>query len=321
MPEADRSRGSIRRLFPTRNPHVRTVLRTVEKILDNDANILLLGESGVGKDFLAEAIHRSGIRRLQPFVRIDCASIPEELFESELFGYEKGTFTDAVDRKPGKLEMAQRGTLYFDEVGTLAPHLQAKLLRVIQENRFSRLGGSRNIDLDVRILSSSNLPLEQLLETGALRRDLYYRLNVVSLALPPLRERREDVPILARAFLRDAAKRYKKRITGFAPETLALLQSHSWPGNLRELRNVIDRAVILETGSAVTPESLPLETFVSASDLVSRAAERKMTLDDLEREYIREILRQTRSNYSKAAEILGINRKTLLEKRRRYRLD
>jgi DNA-binding NtrC family response regulator len=295
---------ALRAFLRTRNAAMRAAVETAEKVLDHDVSILILGESGSGKDFFAEVIHACGGRRMQPLVRIDCASIPAELFESELFGYEKGAFTDAAARKLGKLEMAQRGTLYFDEVAALAPHLQAKLLRALQERRFTRLGGTRNVDIDVRVISSSSA------DVSALRRDLLYRINVVTLTLPPLRERAEDIPQLARAFV---ARRKK----GIDPAAMQLLVEHTWPGNLRELRNVIDRAVLFEESDTITPKSIP----PLAGDLIATAARRHWTLDDLESRYIAEVLKQTRGNYSKAAGILGINRKTLLEKRRKYQLD
>jgi len=281
---------------------MRAVVQTVEKVIDHDVNVFLLGESGVGKDHLAEAIHACGPRRDRPLVRIDCAAIPAELFEAELFGFEKGTFTDAVARKVGKLEMVQGGTVYFDDVVSLAPHLQAKLLRAIQEKRFTRLGGHQSISFDSRILSSSM--------GGTLRNDLLYRLNVVTIEIPPLRERPEDIEPLAKAFV-------ARRKRGIDKTAVEMLRAHRWPGNVRELRNVIDRAVLLEESDWVTSRSLPpLE-----SDFVGAAAEREWTLEQLEARYIREVLRRTRSNFSRAAAILGINRKTLLEKRRKYEID
>ena len=289
---------------------MRNVLDTVEKVLDHDVSILILGESGSGKDYLAEAIHACGNRRDEPFVHIDCASIPRDLFESELFGHERGTFTDAHARKLGKLELARSGTVYFDELSALTPQLQAKLLRAIQERRFTRLGGSSPVAFDARVISSSNADLQSLLESGDLRRDLYYRINTISIVMPPLRERSEDVLPLAKSFL-------KRRIR-FDEEAERTIVSYRWPGNVRELRNAIERAQLLETGDRITASSLPLE---SADDLVKTAARGEWTLEQLEAHYIREVLRSTRANYSRAAAILGINRKTLLEKRRKYGIE
>jgi len=287
---------------------MRNVLETVGKVLDHDVSILILGESGSGKDYLAEAIHACGNRRAEPFVHIECASIPAELFETELFGHERGTFTDAHARKLGKLELARRGTVYLDEISALTPPLQAKLLRAIQERRFSRLGGSAPVPFEARVISSSNADLPSLLDSGALRRDLYYRINVVTLTMPPLRERREDVLALAKKFL-------KRRRLGRDAERV--LVSYAWPGNIRELRNAIERAALLAEGD-ITAASLPIRT---GEDLVTTAARGAWTLADLEAHYIREVLHSTRSNYSRAAEILGINRKTLLEKRKKYGLE
>lgn len=300
----------LRELFRTRNAAMRDVLQTAAKVLDHDVSILILGESGTGKDYLAEAIHACGVRRAEPFVHVECASIPADLFESELFGYERGTFTGAQNRKIGRLEAAQRGTVYFDEISALSPPLQAKLLRAIQERRFTRLGGSQSIAFHARVISSSNADLNALLARGELRRDLFYRINVVTLMLPPLRERREDVLALAKRF---AGKRKK-----FSAAAAELIATYPWPGNIRELRNIVERAVLLGNDVEIAPDALPI---AAPADVVEVAASAQWTLDELESRYIREILRQTRSNYSRAAEILGINRKTLLEKRRKYGLE
>ena len=291
---------SLRSVVRTGDAAMRALLDTLEKVLDHDVSILLLGESGSGKDFLARAIHAGGARRDKPFVHIECASIPAELFESELFGYEKGTFTDAAARKLGKLEMARGGTVYFDEITALAPPLQAKLLRAMEEKRFTRLGGHASVPFDARVISSSSA------DTSALRRDLFYRINVVTVTIPPLRERAADVARLARAFL---ARR--KRI---ADETVTILEEYAWPGNVRELKNVIERAVLVEESDTVTPAALPP---FDGGDLVATAARRRWTLDELESRYIAEVLRQTKGNMTKAAEILGISRKSLWERRRR----
>jgi transcriptional regulator with PAS, ATPase and Fis domain len=280
---------------------MRNVLETAGKILDHDVSILILGESGSGKDYLAEAIHACSNRRNEPFVHIECASIPAELFESELFGHEKGTFTDAHSRKLGKLEVARRGTVYLDEISTLTPQLQAKLLRAFEERRFSRLGGSASIPFEARVISSTSGDIT------ALRRDLFYRINVVTLTLPPLRDRPEDVLAMAKRFL-------PRKFRGFDEGATKMIESQAWPGNVRELRNAVERAALLEESDRITVASLPV------TDLIATAARGAWTLDELEAHYIREILERTGANYSKAAEILGINRKTLLEKRRKYGL-
>lgn len=290
---------------------MRDLFATVEKIIDRDVPILILGESGAGKDHLAEIIHATSIRRNEPFVHVECASIPADLFESELFGHEKGTFTGASDRKLGKLEVARRGTVYFDEISALTPQLQAKLLRAMQERRFSRLGGVTTIPFDARVISSSNVELQSLLDSGALRRDLFYRINVVTLTLPPLRDRVEDILPLAKQFL-------GRRKKGFTEAAERLMNGHRWPGNIRELKNAIERAVLVENEDRIDAPSLGIQ---SGDELVAAASRGAWTLEELESQYIREILRVTKSNLSRAAEILGINRKTLREKRRKYGLS
>jgi DNA-binding NtrC family response regulator len=303
MPVA-KNHPELKDFVRTKSDAMRALLETVGKVLDHDVNILLLGESGVGKDYFAEAIHACGKRRERPLVRIDCAAIPADLFEAEIFGFEKGTFTDAVSRKIGKLEMAQGGTIYFDAVTALTPNLQAKLLRAIQDRSFTRLGGHEPVPFDSRMISSSSMKVD------SLRNDLLYRINVVTLTIPPLRERREDIPRLASLFV-------ARRKRGIDDAAMRMLTQHRWPGNIRELRNAIDRAVLMEESDVITPKSLP----PLAGDPVESAAEQHWTLDQLEERYIREVLRQTRANYSRAAEILGINRKTLLEKRKKYGID
>jgi len=310
MPSGRRREPRLKDLFRTRNAALRNVLETAEKVLDRDVSILLLGESGVGKDYLAESIHACSTRRDEPFVHIDCASIPSDLFESELFGHERGTFTDAHARKLGKLEMARRGTVYFDEIAALTPPLQAKLLRAIQDRRFTRLGGHQSIAFEARLVSSSNSDLAERIAGGAFRQDLFYRINVVTLTIPPLRERRADIASLAKSFL-------DRRRRGFDENAARLLESYAWPGNVRELRNAVERASMLEDGDRITAASLP----IGDGDLVATATRGEWTLDQLESHYIAEVLRKTRANYSRAAAILGINRKTLLEKRRKYGLE
>lgn len=291
---------------------MRAMLGIADRVASHDVSVLILGESGSGKDYLARAIHACSSRRNGVMITIDCAAIPPDLFESEIFGHERGTFTDAQTSKPGKLETAQGGTLYFDEISSLGAPLQAKLLRVLQDRSFSRVGGMRLRDLDVRVISSSSSDL------SGVRHDLLYRINVVTLNIPPLRDRAEDIPRLARAFLREAAP----TITGIEDEAMRMLLDHPWPGNVRELRNVVERAALIETGSRLAPESLPLgEGFGDAPILAETALRRLWTLAELESRYIREVLRRTRHNYSEAARILGINRKTLLEKRRRYGIE
>ena len=247
---------------------MRNVLQTVEKVLDHDVSILILGESGSGKNYLAEAIHACSPRRAAPFVHIDCPTIPADLFESELFGYEKGTFTDAQSRKIGKLEASRGGTVYFDDVSALTIPLQAKLLRAIQEKSFNRLGGHESVPFDARIISSSGS------DADSMRRDLYYRINVVTVRMPSLRERPDDVPLLAKQF---AGK------SKIAADAMRILTSYPWPGNVRELRNAIERARLVGDGDAITAAAIPLES----GQMVSAASRGHWTLEELEATYIR----------------------------------
>ncbi|HSP33622.1 MAG TPA: sigma-54 dependent transcriptional regulator [Thermoanaerobaculia bacterium] len=288
---------------------MRNLLQTVEKVLDHDVPVLIRGESGVGKDYLAQAIHACSVRRGEPFVHVDCATIPPDLFESELFGYEKGTFTDATSRRLGRLELARSGSVYFDNIDTLTPPLQAKLLRVLQDRQYTRLGGHQNIDFNARVIASASGDLDSLLGSGAFRRDLFYRINVVTVMIPALRERRDDILTLVKRFAGSKRKVDDKAI--------ALLVAHAWPGNVRELRNAVERAVLTGDGTTIEAGSLPL----SGPEFVAAGTRAPWTLEELEENYIRAVLRETRSNYSRAAEMLGINRKTLLEKRRKYGIE
>jgi DNA-binding NtrC family response regulator len=314
-------RGSITRALPTRSGPMRAAVATLEKILGVDASVLLLGESGVGKDHVARLIHRLGPRSAGPFVTIDCAGIPAELFESELFGYEKGSFTDARESKPGRLESAAGGVVYLDEISAMSAAHQAKLLRVIDERRFTRVGGRKPADLDVRFVSSSNARLDESVASGRLRADLYFRLNVVTVELPPLRERREDIVALARGMLRDAARRYGRPVIGISKQAEAMLRAYAWPGNLREMAATIDRAVLAETGPTLSEASLPRETFGTGSALAAIGVSQRWSLEELERHYIRAVIADCGGNFSLAARVLGISRKALLEKRKRYGLD
>lgn len=315
----ERRRSLVAKLLPTRSAAFRETVTLIEKVAPTDASVHLVGESGSGKDFIAEVLHVCSSRAREQFVRIECASIPSELFESELFGYERGAFTDARSAKPGKIEPAHGGTLYLDEIGSLAPAAQAKLLRFLQDGTVTRLGAGRGRVVDARTISSSNTPLQERVSTGEFRSDLLYRLQVVTVTVPPLRERLEDLPMLARSFLAGSARSHGKPVTGFTSAALSQLREYDWPGNLRELRNVIDRAVVLTDGPLIGPETLRL--FDRGDAVLALARRESWTLEELERRYIAEVLQTTGSNYSRAAALLGINRKTLLEKRKRYGLD
>ncbi|MBI4161167.1 MAG: sigma-54-dependent Fis family transcriptional regulator [Acidobacteria bacterium] len=299
------------------SPAMASVMDTLRRVAPTDATVLLTGESGTGKSLLARHLHRLGPRRAGPFIGISCANVSEGLLESELFGHERGAFTGAEGQKAGKFELANGGTLFIDSVGDLEPGLQAKLLRVLQERRVERLGGSGAIPIDVRIVASALDDLDRRIRAERFRKDLYYRLNVVRIALPPLRDRREDLPRLAERFLQEVAAQHGRRCrwTGAALERL---RRHRWPGNLRELRNVVERAVIATDGERIGPEAIRLAGPAGPGQVLERAVEERMPLAELESLYIQEILRSTGGNQSAAARILGMHRKTLLEKRKKY---
>ncbi len=293
------------------------VLELARRVARSEANLLLIGESGTGKGVLARLIHETSPRRAGPFVTITCANIAVDLLESELFGHEKGAFTGATEQRKGRFEQADGGTILIDGVSELAPSLQGKLLRVVQERSFERLAGTRTLSVDVRILASTQVDLEALVAAGSFRKDLFYRLNVIRVEVPPLRDRLEDVPLLAEQMLRDAALR-----AGGAPKRLSRgaldrLMRHAWPGNVRELQNVIESAAILSAGPTIAVEAIAIGP-ARPDDPIADAIGRRSSLAQLEERYIREVLRLTGGNRSEAARILGINRKTLLEKRKRY---
>jgi two-component system response regulator AtoC len=290
----------------------------IGQVADSDASVVIHGESGTGKELVASAIHYNSGRRAKPYIRVSCASLPESLIESELFGYEKGAFTGASQRRVGRFEAASGGTLLLDEIGDLPLSFQVKLLRVLQEKQIERLGSNRPIDVDVRIVSASLRPLEEEMAEGSFREDLYFRINTVSIHLPPLRERREDIPLLAQAFLRELAQERGKEIEGFSDEALEVLDGHSWPGNVRELRNVVERAVLFCRGPRVAAEQLP-ETLGRGAGKATPAPAREAVLlhkavELAEIEAIGAALEVTRGRRNQAAELLGISRKTLWEK-------
>jgi len=303
---------------------IQEVFELIRLVADSDASVLVLGESGTGKELVASAIHFNSPRRAKPYVRVSCASLPESLIESELFGYEKGAFTGASERRIGRFEAASGGTLFLDEIGELPLTFQVKLLRVLQERQIERLGSNRPIDVDVRIISASLRPLEEEIAAGRFREDLYFRVNTVTIHLPPLRERTEDIPLLANAFLNEFAEERGRRIDGFSDEVLAMFDAHPWPGNVRELRNVIERAVLFCRGPVVTADDLPgsLRGAVSspqrqASRLVVSMQE---AVEQAEIEAIQAALAATGGRRAEAAELLGVSRKTLWEKIKHHQI-
>ena len=286
------------------------VYKLIARVASLDTTVLVLGETGTGKEVVARAIHYASPRSHHPFVVVDCTSLPDTLFESELFGHTRGAFTGAVATRRGLLESAEGGTVLIDEIGDLSAPLQAKLLRVLQERAVRRVGDNESVPIDVRIIAATNRDLKQRVAAGAFREDLYYRLNVVTITMPPLRERLDDLPLLAQHFLQKHARAASKPVTGFARETLAALTRYPWPGNVRELEHTIERAVALASTSVLIPDDLPLD--VRGSSSVPEAwPERPKTLEELKRWYVDTILSQTHGNKAQAAEILGIDRRTL----------
>jgi DNA-binding NtrC family response regulator len=298
------------------DPASRKVRETAAKLAATPSSLLIRGESGTGKDLLAEIVHYLGPNRAEPLLKIDCATLPEALLESELFGHEKGAFTGASETKPGRLELAGRGTLVLDEVAALTPAMQSKLLRVVDQRTFERLGGTASHRIEARIISLTAADLAREVQAGLFREDLYHRLNVVPVALAPLRERPRDICPLAEHFRRRLARMHRSAAHGFTSQALALLEQYDFPGNVRELRNIVERALVVADGTSIQARNLPA---VLGQPAPKRG--KHLSLEEVEREYIREVLKTTRGRKSEAAEILGISRKTLLEKRKRFHLD
>ena len=322
-----------------RSPKMQEALATVERVAPTNSTVLLGGESGVGKDLIARAIHQHSRRASGPFVKINCTAIPENLLESELFGYEKGAFTGAVASKPGKFELADKGTVFLDEIGDVPGAIQVKLLRVLQEREFERLGGTRTLKVDVRLVAATNRDLRAALEQGTFREDLYYRLNVVPISIAPLRERKEDIPYLVDHFIARFAREAGKPIEGITPAAMKLLTAFHWPGNVRELENIIERAVALFAGTVIDVGDIQLDvspwqppqadlalatgpaagansTGPNAASPAAPFLPDGMTLEQYEDEIIREAVRRAGGNKSQAARLLGLSRNAL-----RYRLS
>ncbi len=295
-----------------RSEAMREAVRLAERVAETDANVLITGESGVGKDALGFYVHSKSSRAAQSFVKIDCATLPANLLEAELFGYERGAFTGAVDEKPGRLEAAHRGTLVLDEIAQLSLESQAKLLRVIETREFERLGGRRTIKVDARLVALTNVDLADAVQRQTFREDLYYRLDVVHIVVPPLRERAEDLPELAHWFVKTYAEKHGRPARELSPSALRLLSQYDFPGNVRELANTIERAVIVSTGKETPLEDLPPPIQVSVR--VRQRLEQPPALAVVEAEYVILVLAGTKGNKTEAARILGISRKNLYEK-------
>ena len=301
-------------VFSAASPLI-AIYRTLEKVRDNPTTVLIEGESGTGKDALAQWLHFNSSRREGPYIKIDFSSLPEDLVESELFGYERGAFTGAVASKVGKLDLAQTGTVVLDEVSSVDLAVQAKLLNVVEAKQFYRLGGTKSIDLDARIIALSSVPLAKAVERQIFRQDLFFRLNLITIRVPSLRERRDEIFPIAEFLLAQIARKYKTH-RNLDPNCRVIFEKYDFPGNIRELRNALERATLMSSSQEITPETLPSSWFSS------RLTQTKMpSLEEIEKNYISEVLRQTHGKKVKAAKILGISRKTLLEKRKKYGLE
>ncbi len=308
---------------------MREVLNFVRRVAASEATTVLLdGENGTGKDLIAKTLHYQSLRQAEPFIAINCAAIPETLLESELFGYEKGAFTDARAQKRGIFELADKGTLFLDEIGEIPLMLQAKLLRVLEEQCFRRLGGLKDIQLDLRVIAATNKNLREAVQEGAFRQDLYFRLNVIHITIPPLRDRPDDILPMARFFIDHYNRKFKRHIEGLTPEAESKLMEHDWPGNVRELRNAIERAMILEGSSMIARNSLPLTIShrtapamtAPSTNGAAAAAANGLSLEDNERQLIQRALDQTKSNQTQAARLLHVTRDTLRYKMKKFNL-
>jgi len=309
-----------------RSPAVQEVLETVRQVAPSKANVLITGESGTGKELIARAIHQLSPRARQPLVAVHCAGLPRELIESELFGHEKGAFTGAHERRIGRVEQAQGGTLFLDEIGEIDASIQIKLLRFLGERTFERVGSNKTLTSDVRLVAATNKNLEELVQEGGFREDLYYRLKVVTIWLPPLRERSGDIPLLAQGFLREFARENEKRVNDFTAEALEAMMKYRWPGNVRELRTAIERAVVLCRGEKITLRDLPPETrghagapgVAGANPLLAPNA---LTVQEAEKHLIIRALKESNGNRTLAARKIGISRRTLHRKLHAYQLE
>jgi DNA-binding NtrC family response regulator len=294
-----------------RTPQMFEVYKTIAKVADTKSTVLLYGERGTGKELVARSIHYNSNRNERPFIPVDCASLSETLIESELFGHMRGAFTGALATKRGLFEEAEGGTVFLDEIGNLSLSMQAKLLRFLQEHEIKRVGGTDSIKVDVRVIAATNQPLEPLVRNGKFREDLFDRLNVVSIVLPPLRERKEDIPLLATHFLQKFVEENHKNISHISPEALEILTHYSWPGNVRELEHAIERAVILSVHPIILPEDLPGKIFAVARETAFLLPGKSLSLKEVEKQYVLKVLEEVKGNKKKASEILGIDRTTL----------
>ena len=308
----------VQRLLPAegfigRSPQIQEMLTLLARVAETESTVLIRGESGVGKELVARAVHRQSKRSRQPFVVVDCASLHENLLQSELFGHEKGAYTGAVRLKHGLFEVADRGTIFMDEIGEITPALQVKLLRVLETGTFRRVGGTADLKVDVRVIAATNRALETMMKEKSFREDLYYRLNVFSLSIPPLRERKEDIPLLVDHFIRNSAIAPKRNVR-VSLASMEVLNRYLWPGNVRELENVIERALILCDAGVIEPEHLPLGVRLEPSFRPTEEDGSLVTLEEVERRYVRRVLEECKGHRHKAASILGISERNLYRK-------
>ncbi len=294
---------------------MKQVFRRIEDVAQVDTPVLVTGETGTGKELVARAVHVRSLRTCGPFIPVNCGAVPEHLLESELFGHERGAFTGAVKARLGRLEMAHQGTLFLDEVGEIGPAMQVNLLRALEEKRFLRLGGQREVESDFRLLCATHRDLDLLVEEGRIRSDFYYRINVITIRVPPLRERRDDIPLLAHHFLQRFAREMGRPVDGMAPAAFRLLQGYDWPGNVRELKNVIERAVVVNRSGTIEGDDL---TFLETAEASPPGSE---SLEEVEAGHIRKILEACGWNISRAARVLGIHRGTLARRMKKHGLD
>jgi DNA-binding NtrC family response regulator len=306
---------------------IREIFKVIRQVADSKSTVLIMGESGTGKELVSRAIHYTGNRKNYPFVTINCAAIPETLIESELFGHERGAFTNAIEKKLGRFELAHQGTLFLDEIGELSLATQAKILRFLEEKEFNRVGGSKTIKVDVRLICATNKDLGQLLKKGAFREDLYYRINVVPIIIPPMRDRKEDIPILLDHFVKKFNDENNKKVKGVSPEALDMMMNYEWPGNVRELENLVERVIALTSNEIIQANELPfsltniskvngLKESILSGELSFLKAE-----EEFEKRIILDALRKTNYIQSRAAEVLGISRRILKYKMDKLRID
>ena len=305
-----------------KSPRMQEVKEKIEKVVDKDTYVLIKGESGTGKEVVANTIHYEGPRSEHPFVAVNCAAIPPDLLESELFGHKKGAFTGAEEDKKGKIELADGGTLFLDEIGAMPLEMQAKILRVLQDKQIVPVGGEKARQIDFRLISATSADLGEMIENDQFREDLFYRVNVFEIEIPPLRERKEDIPVFCDYFLEEINKKYDRSIEGLADEAMEMLKSHRWPGNVRELRNALESAAVVSENDYLQPEDFNLfRDFKSGVDDSSRSLQPGMTLEEAEEKLIEATLEEYDGNITRASDVLGVTRKTLRNKKEKYNIE